>query len=51
MILEELLGNDAPEEDYAMAYEERKGSLRLYDRGQGQDLYYAVLGGTPPGPH
>ena len=48
--IKELLANKAPEEDYCMAYEERKGLLRLYGKGQGQDLYDGALSGTPSSP-
>lgn len=48
--IKDLLANKAPEEDYAMAYEERKGLLRLYGRGQGQDLYDGAISGTPSSP-
>ena len=48
--IKELLAGKSLEDDYVMAFEERKGILRLYGKGQGKDSYDGAVSGTASSP-
>jgi hypothetical protein len=49
-VVRELLAGKAPNENYVMEHEERKGLLRIYGKGQGRDTYDGAQSGTPSSP-
>ena len=46
----ELLEGKAPNENYVMDNEEKKGLLRVYGKGQGMDTYDGAQSGSPSSP-